>query len=162
MKYTAAILALLGSVSADGTDLLYAETRNSGSSEDEKVFTAPMTPTGGSSQNAIDPPAASLESESSAVDATSPGDDILYAETRSSDDDEDRVFTETSNAVGVNYDEVTNGVDNEIYEVEEAVLSAEESPVYQSSADDLLYAETRNSGDDDEEREFTEPMRATG
>lgn len=122
-----------------------------------------MTPTGGSNQNAVDAPAASLESESSPVDATSQGDDLLYAETRSNnDDDEDRVFTETSNAVGVNYDEVTNGVDNEIYEVEEAVLSSEDSPVYQSSADDLLYAETRNSGDDDEEREFTEPMEATG
>ena len=54
MKYSCAVMALLGSVTADGTDFLYAETRNSASSSEERVFTEPMTPTGSNTQQTIE------------------------------------------------------------------------------------------------------------
>ena len=61
-----------------------------------------------------------------------PGDDILYSETRNgSEDDEDRVFTETQDAVGISTSTPT-GPNNEIYEVADPVLLGEETPVNQA------------------------------
>ena len=90
-------LIALGVVNAQsGEDLLYAETRSEGSSED-RVFTMPMDPVGADNNR-------SLQS--------------LYEETSASQGDEEPVLAESYDPVGTDYDYEQYEVENTAFDFE--------------------------------------------
>ena len=90
-------LLALGVIRAQsGEDLLYAETRSEGSSED-RVFTMPMDPVGADNNR-------SLQS--------------LYEETSASQGDEEPVLAESYDPVGTDYDYEQYEVENTAFDFE--------------------------------------------
>jgi hypothetical protein len=90
-------LLALGVIRAQsGEDLLYAETRSEGSSED-RVFTMPMDPVGADNNR-------SLQS--------------LYEETSASQGDEEPVLAESYDPVGTDYDYEQYEVENTTFDFE--------------------------------------------